>query len=168
MQASTSGLSVIQPIGVIRTPFTQSAGTPIQSSVAGGADGRVELFAGFEEGLKDLDGFDRIWLLYYFHRASKQSLIVRPYLDKVGRGVFATRAPARPNHIGMSAVRLLRIEQNTLLVSDVDMLDGTPLLDIKPYVPAFDHFEVSKVGWCHGIPAAGSIADDRFEQDPSK
>src|SRR5271165_6927861 len=137
----------IRPIGVIRTPFLCAAGTPIQSSVSRGVEGRVELFPGFEAGLRDLDGFDRIWLLYYFDRAVETQLVVRPYLKEIDCGVFATRSPARPNHIGMSPVRLLGVKGCTLLVSDVDILDGTPLLDIKPYVPAFDHFPVERVGW---------------------
>jgi tRNA-Thr(GGU) m(6)t(6)A37 methyltransferase TsaA len=156
-------LPALRPIGVIRTPFQRATGTPIQSSVSRGAEGRVELFAGFEEGLSDLAGFERVWLLYCFDRASEAQLMVRPYLDKVERGIFATRSPARPNHIGMSPVRLLGVEGATLLVADVDMLDGTPLLDIKPYVPAFDHFLVERVGWYEGVPAAGAVADDRFE-----
>ncbi|MGO9230484.1 MAG: tRNA (N6-threonylcarbamoyladenosine(37)-N6)-methyltransferase TrmO, partial [Bryobacteraceae bacterium] len=140
-------IAAIQPIGVIRTPFARAAGTPIQSSVSRGAEGRVELFAGLEAGLRDIEGFERIWLIYSFDRASEPQLVVRPYLDLVDRGIFATRSPARPNRIGMSPVRLLGVQGAALLVSDVDMLDGTPLLDIKPYVPAFDHFPVERVGW---------------------
>ena len=154
----------IQPIGVIRTPFLRAAGTPIQSSVSRGAEGQVELFAEFADGLKDVEGFDRLWLLYSFDRASEPQLLVRPYLDRVERGVFATRSPARPNRIGMSAVRLLGVRGATLLVSDVDMLDGSPLLDIKPYVPAFDHFAVERVGWYQSVPAEGAVADGRFER----
>jgi tRNA-Thr(GGU) m(6)t(6)A37 methyltransferase TsaA len=154
----------IQSIGVIRTPFPQSAGTPIQSAVAGAAEGRVELFAGYEQGLKDVDGFERLWLIYWFDRVAERGLLVRPYLDTVERGVFATRSPARPNRLGMSAVRLLRVEGNALIVAGVDMLDGTPLLDIKPYVPAFDHFAVERTGWYGDATGAGAVADDRFER----
>ena len=157
-------MHAIRPIGVIRTPFRRAAGTPVQSSVSLGAEGRVELFPGFEEGLRDIEGFDRVWLLYSFDRASESQLVVRPYLDPVERGIFATRSPARPNYLGMSPVRLLGVHGATLLVSDVDMLDGTPLLDIKPYVPAFDHFPVERVGWYEGISAAGAVADARFER----
>ena len=153
----------IRSIGVIRTPFLRAAGTPVQSS-ASGEEGRVELFPGFEAGLRELAGFDRIWLLYYFDRASETQLVVRPYLKEIDCGVFATRSPARPNHIGMSAVRLMAVHGSTLLVSGVDMLDGTPLLDIKPYVPAFDHFSVERVGWCQGVAPAGVAADSRFER----
>ena len=157
-------MPVIRPIGVIRTPFRRAVGTPVQSSVSGGAEGRVELFPGFEDGLKDIEGFERVWLLYSFDRASEPQLVVRPYLDPVERGIFATRSPARPNRIGMSPVRLLGVHGATLLVSDVDMLDGTPLLDIKPYVPAFDYFPVERVGWYERVSAAGAVADARFER----
>ena len=154
----------IRPIGVIRTPFVRAAGTPIQSSVSQGVEGRVELLPGFEDGLRDLDGFDRIWLIYFFDRASETQLVVQPYLSGINRGVFATRSPARPNHIGMSPVRLVGVQGNTLLVSDVDILDGTPLLDIKPYVPAFDHFSVEHLGWYANMSATGAVADGRFER----
>ena len=124
----------------------------------------MELFAAFQAGLRDLEGFERIWLLYSFDRASEPQLAVRPYLDVAERGIFATRSPARPNRIGMSPVRLLGVQGATLLVSDLDMLDGTPLLDIKPYVPAFDHFPVKRVGWYEGVTALGAVADSRFER----
>ena len=149
---------------MIRTPFARAAGTPIQSSVSGGAEGRVELFPGFEAGLRDVEGFERVWLLYSFDRASEPQLVVRPYLDLVDRGIFATRSPARPNRIGMSPVRVLGVQGAALLVADVDMLDGTPLLDIKPYVPSFDHFPVARVGWYEGVSALSAVADARFER----
>jgi tRNA-Thr(GGU) m(6)t(6)A37 methyltransferase TsaA len=152
-----------KPIGIIRTPFKQSTGTPIQSSVAKGAAGTVELFPEFEAGLKDLGEFERVWLIYQFDRASKPQLLVRPYLDSCERGIFATRSPARPNRIGMSPVRLIRIEGRRLHVADVDILDGTPLLDLKPYVPAFDHFPAARVGWYKNRLATEAVADDRFE-----
>ncbi len=158
----------IQPIGSIRTPFKQATGTPIQSSAANGAEGTVEMFLEFEDGLKDLEQFERLWLIYRFDRASAPQLIVRPYLDPCEHGIFATRSPARPNQIGMSAVRLIGIEGPRLRVADVDMLDGTPLLDIKPYIPAFDHFPVTKVGWYRDRSPAGVVADDRFEQKKPK
>jgi tRNA-Thr(GGU) m(6)t(6)A37 methyltransferase TsaA len=157
-------MPAIRPIGVIRTPFARAAGTPIQSAVSGGAEGRVELFAGLRAGLRDIEGFERIWLLYSFDRASEPRLLARPYLDTVERGIFATRSPARPNRIGMSPVRLLGMQGDALLVADVDMLDGTPLLDIKPYVPAFDHFPVERVGWYERVSAVGAVADARFER----
>jgi tRNA-Thr(GGU) m(6)t(6)A37 methyltransferase TsaA len=150
------------PIGVICTPFPRAQGTPIQSAVAGEAEGRVEVYPEFAEGLKDLDGFDRIWLLYWFDRAVAARLLVTPYLDEAERGVFATRAPCRPNPIGMSSVRLERVDGNVLLVRGVDMLDGTPLLDIKPYAPRFDHFEAGRCGWLDTAGTGRGRADERF------
>jgi tRNA-Thr(GGU) m(6)t(6)A37 methyltransferase TsaA len=132
--------------------------------VANGAEGTVELLPEFEPGLKDLEGFDRIWLIYQFDRALEPQLIVRPYLDLAEHGIFATRSPARPNKIGISPVRLLGIQGNRLRIGDADMLDGTPLLDIKPYVPAFDHFSIERTGWYKEKPTEGVVADDRFEQ----
>jgi tRNA-Thr(GGU) m(6)t(6)A37 methyltransferase TsaA len=152
------------PIGLILTPFQQAAGTPIQSAFAGGAPGEVEIFPEFMAGLCDIVGFERLWLIYFLDRASSPQMITRPYLDTQDHGVFATRSPARPNHIGLSSVRLLGVEQNRLLVADVDMLNGTPLLDIKPYVPSFDCFAVTRVGWYAGKGPAGAVADDRFEK----
>ena len=154
----------IRPIGRIRTPFSQSQGTPIQSSAAGGALGTIELDPEFAAGLKDIEALERLWLIYYFDRAAAAQLVVKPYLDPVEHGIFATRSPARPNRIGISAVRLLGVEGCRLHVADVDMLDGTPLLDIKPYVPAFDHFQVSRVGWYEQRSPVGVTADDRFER----
>jgi len=134
----------LKPIGIVYSPFKEATGAPIQASMAEGATGTAEVFPAFADGLRDLDGFDRIWLLYWFDRATAPRLIVTPYMDDQSHGVFATRAPARPNPIGMSAVRLLRIEGCTLHVADVDILDGTPLLDIKPYVPRFDHLPAER------------------------
>jgi len=154
------------PIGIIHTPFTEPAGTPIQAAMAEGVEGRVEVFAEFAAGLKDLDGFERIWLLYQFDRAPPPRLLVTPFLDDVPRGVFSTRAPCRPNPIGLSPVRLGRIEGNVLYVRDVDMLDGTPLLDIKPYAPRFDHFDVRRSGWLDRAAPGRAVADDRFRAPP--
>ena len=152
----------VEPIGVIHTPFTTAAGTPIQPALARWAEGRVEVFPQFQPALKDVDGFERIWLVYWFDRASEPRLQVVPFLDDVERGVFATRAPCRPNPIGLSAVRLVRIDDNVLHVSDVDILDGTPLLDIKPYAPRFDHFDVRRSGWLEHVGSDRKTADDRF------
>lgn len=157
----------LRPIGVIHSPFQQATGTPIQSRAAEGVEGTVEIFPEFVAGLKDLEGFERIWLLYWFDRAAFEqcSLIVSPYLDPHGsHGVFATRAPARPNPIGISPVRLLGVRGNSLRVCDVDMLDGTPLLDIKPYAPQFDCFEVLRSGWLEKSPDWRTTADSRFER----
>jgi tRNA-Thr(GGU) m(6)t(6)A37 methyltransferase TsaA len=153
----------IAPIGTIHTPFKQAAGTPIQGVAGNGAEGDVELLAEYTAGLQDLAGFERVWLIYFLDRASEVQMVVHPYMDAIGRGVFATRSPARPNHIGISVVRLLGIENNRLSVADVEMLDGTPLLDIKPYVPAFDSFVASRAGWYGDKSAANFVADGRFE-----
>lgn len=156
----------LKPIGLIHSPFQQASGTPIQSRAAEGVEGRVELFPEFIDGLKDLDGFERIWLLYWFDRAACEhsSLIVSPYLDPHrSHGIFATRAPARPNPIGISPVRLLEVRGNLLRVCDVDVLDGTPLLDIKPYVAQFDRFEVTRSGWIEDVTNWQTTADSRFE-----
>lgn len=158
----------VSPIGWIHTPFHQSKGTPIQGAVANEAEGRIELLPEFLPGLRDLEGFERLWLIYLLDRASAFRLQVRPYLEDQEHGVFATRAPARPNPIGLTAVRLLGIEDYRLSISGVDMLDGTPLLDIKPYIPAFDCFPVQRVGWYQGKIAQGAVADDRFENHAYK
>ncbi|RLE28089.1 tRNA (N6-threonylcarbamoyladenosine(37)-N6)-methyltransferase TrmO [Candidatus Acetothermia bacterium] len=135
------------PIGVIRTPFADPKGTPIQPAAARGIRGRVEVFPEYAEGLTDLAGFSHLILIYHFHRSGPPRLRARPYLDRRQHGVFATRAPARPNPIGLSVVRLLGIEGNVLQVSDVDIVDGTPLLDIKPYIPQFDAPPEARIGW---------------------
>ena len=157
--------AAIAPIGLIHTPFKHAEGTPIQGIAGERAEGVVEVLPDLIEGLRDLEGFDRLWLIYHFDRASEVRLVVRPYLDTTERGVFATRSPAWPNHIGISVVRFLHIEDNRLYVADVDMLDGSPLLDIKPYVPAFDSFEQSRAGWLHGKSATEVVADGRFEAE---
>lgn len=156
----------LRPIGVIHTPYEQATGTPIQPRAAEGVEGTVEVFTEFVPGLKDLEGFERIWLLYWFDRATFEEgrLIVTPYLDHSPRGVFATRAPARPNPIGMSAVLLMEVRGNLLRVRDVDILDGTPLLDIKPYAAQFDCFKVARSGWLDASTAWRTGADDRFEK----
>ena len=151
-------------IGVIHSPFKQAAGTPIQPCRAGGAPGYVTLRPEFADGLKDLDGFERVWLIYWFHRAAAAKMSVIPYRDTVMHGLFATRVPARPNTLGMSCVRLLNIEGNILRLGEVDILDETPLLDIKPYVPQYDNYPVQRCGWLDSVPDKPIVADDRFEQ----
>ncbi len=154
----------LKAIGVIHSPFTEPAGTPIQPTVARGAEGTVEVFPEFVGGLQDLEGFERIWLLYWFDQAVPARLRVVPFLDKAERGIFATRAPCRPNPIGLSAVRLLKMEGNLLRIAEVDILEGTPLLDIKPYTHRFDHFPVCRAGWLEEVWAGRevAVADDRF------
>jgi tRNA-Thr(GGU) m(6)t(6)A37 methyltransferase TsaA len=150
-----------KPIGIIHTPFRLPEGTPIQPAAAQGVVGRVEMDSGVVDGLKDLDGFSHVILIYHFHKAKAAHLRARPYMDDVERGVFATRSPARPNAIGISVVRLLGIEGNVLIVENVDIVDGTPLLDIKPYVPQFDAADDVRIGWLQdSIEKLGKTRDD--------
>jgi len=154
-----------KPIGVIHSPFTQMVGMPIQPTGALGIRGTIEIFPEYFEGMTDLDGFSHIILLYHFHRAKKVQLIVTPFMDSQPHGIFATRAPNRPNPIGLSVVKLLKIERNILFIENVDILDGTPLLDIKPFVPEFDHYSEVRIGWLE--QASDKVlqqrSDDRFE-----
>ncbi|MGZ6347054.1 MAG: tRNA (N6-threonylcarbamoyladenosine(37)-N6)-methyltransferase TrmO [Anaerolineales bacterium] len=136
----------MHPIGVIHSPFTDTSLTPIQASRSQ-AIGFVEIYPEFAEGLQDLEGFSHIILFYIFHEATGYALHVKPFLDDHLRGVFATRYPARPNQIGFSVVRLISLISNVLQVEGVDVLDGTPLLDIKPYVPEFDARTDTRIGW---------------------
>jgi tRNA-Thr(GGU) m(6)t(6)A37 methyltransferase TsaA len=154
-----------QPIGTIHTPFQGIEKVPIQPAAASGIRGTVEVSPAFAAGLQDLEGFSHVILLYHFHRVTQARLTVVPFLDDQPRGVFATRAPSRPNPIGLSIVRLLGIEGNVLHLENVDMVDGTPLLDIKPYVPAFDHNEAERTGWLEttGKRVKEKRSDDRFK-----
>jgi len=127
-----------KPIGVIHSPFKKPEGTPIQPAGASGVDGTVEIFPEYAQGLKDIEGFSHIILLYHFHLSRAGTLLVRPYMDDETHGVFATRGPSRPNAIGISVVRLVKVEKNKLHIQDVDVVDGTPLLDIKPYIATID------------------------------
>jgi len=152
----------LKPIGIIHSPFKQAAGTPTQPGFASGTEGQVEIFSEYAAGLKDLEGFERIWLIYWFDRAAAPRLLVKPYMAEQERGLFATRAPCRLNPIGISAVKLIRIQNCTLYVADIDILNQTPLLDIKPYVPKFDCFEGSQYGWMQNLRNKISPADNRF------
>lgn len=138
---------VLRPIGVVRSPFTHPIGMPIQPGGARGVRSEVEVFPEFCDGLADLEGFSRVILVYLFHRSDGYSLRVVPFLDDCERGVFATRAPRRPNPIGLSAVRLVAVRGCRLVIEDLDVLDGTPVLDIKPYVPSIDAFPDEREGW---------------------
>ncbi len=136
-----------KPIGIIHSPFKEPKGTPVQSTGAKGIDGTVEVFPEYAEGLMDVEGFSHIILIVHFHLSKKASLKIKPYMDNQVHGIFAIRGPSRPNPIGISIVHLVRIEENTLHIQDIDIVDGTPLLDIKPFVPEFDIREVTKIGW---------------------
>jgi len=155
-----------KPIGIIHSPFKEVKGMPIQPTAAKGIKGSVEIFLEYAEGLKDIEGFSHIILIFHFHLSGKASLKVKPFMDNQPRGLFATRAPSRPNPIGLSIVRLVNVEERTLHIKDVDIVDGTPLLDIKPYVAGFDSREDIKIGWLeeniHKLPS--SKDDGRFKK----
>jgi len=152
------------PIGIIHSPFQKIAGVPIQPSGAIGIRGSIELHKKYSGGLKDIDGFSHIILIYHFHLSSKFSLKVIPFMENMERGIFATRSPARPNAIGISIVRLLNVEKNILHIEDVDIVDGTSLLDIKPFYPKFDNRTTDKVGWLSGKENLNEIrSDNRFK-----
>jgi tRNA-Thr(GGU) m(6)t(6)A37 methyltransferase TsaA len=156
---------VMTPIGIVRTPFTSLEGMPIQPGGAREVLGRVELRPELAPGLADLDGFSHVYLIYCFHKSEGSRLTVVPYLDDTPRGLFATRAPRRPNPIGLSLVEVVSVVGHVLTVRGADVLDGTPLLDIKPYSPVFDapHCAV-RSGWLEekGRDVATTRADDRF------
>jgi tRNA-Thr(GGU) m(6)t(6)A37 methyltransferase TsaA len=153
-----------QPIGVIHTPFTSTEGMPIQPAGGAGVKGTVEVFEEHRDGLKDLDGFSHVILLYHFHRSRGFKHQVVPFMDTQLRGLFSTRAPKRPNPIGLSVVQLNAIENSVLHIENVDILDGTPLLDIKPYVPEFDGRVDIRTGWLEEArkTVAQRESDDRF------
>jgi tRNA-Thr(GGU) m(6)t(6)A37 methyltransferase TsaA len=159
------GKITYNPIGVIHSPFKDIKGMPIQSKGAKGVAGTVEIKSEYADGLKDIEGFSHIILIYHFHLSRGYSLKVKPFLDDNLHGVFATRAPKRPNPIGISIVRLVKIEGCILYIEDVDILNGTPLLDIKPFVPEFDIREAIKIGWLS--QKVGKVhkvrSDDRFK-----
>ncbi len=136
-----------KPIGKIRTPHRDPKGTPIQPPAAEGIEGRIEILDEYVEGLKDLDGFSHVILLYHFHLMEKMTLTATPFIEDREHGIFAIRAPSRPNPIGLSIVRLVEIEGNILHIKDVDIVDGSPLLGIKPYMPGFDRRENVRFGW---------------------
>ncbi len=153
----------LKSIGIIHSPFSDLKGMPIQPGGAR-ASGTVELSEEYVKGLQDLEGFSHVILLYHFHKTQHVDLLIKPFLDTQPRGVFSTRAPRRPNPIGISVVKLTGIEGNTLFVDNLDVLDGTPLLDIKPYIAAFDGVEDAKIGWveknCSDVKT--KLSDDRF------
>lgn len=139
-----------RPIGVIHSPFVETSGMPIQSAAAVGVPGTVELDPAYAEGLVDVEGFSHLILIYHLHLVRESGLTVTPFLDDHPHGVFATRSPRRPNPIGLSIVALKSVRGTTLAVEDVDVVDGTPLLDIKPWVPQFDTRPDARIGWFAG------------------
>jgi tRNA-Thr(GGU) m(6)t(6)A37 methyltransferase TsaA len=154
-----------KPIGTIFSPFKTREGMPIQSSIAQGIKGTIKLKREFIPGVKDLGGFSHVILIYWLHQSTGYNLHVTPFLDDKPHGVFATRAPKRPNPIGISVVRLLEIKDDTLEIENIDILNETPLLDIKPYISRFDVHETNKEGWLSGKEneISNKKSDDRFE-----
>jgi len=154
-----------ESIGTIHTPFNKLEDMPIQPTSDKSEPGFIEIFPEFVEALKDLEGFSHIYLLYHFHIVGQVKLTVTPFLDKEPRGIFATRAPSRPNPIGLSLVELVRVENNLVHVDRVDVLNGTPLLDIKPFVPAFENTDNVRTGWLEKVKdqVRGQSSDDRFK-----
>lgn len=142
------------PIGTVCSEHTSASKTPIQPAFARGCPGRIELLPEYEEGLNDIDGFSHVIVLYYLDRTGPPRMLVQPFLDDKLRGVFATRHPCRPNHIGLSILRLVKRKRATLFVEDVDILDGTPVLDIKPFLPRCDVPEKPRGGWIDSISPA--------------
>lgn len=156
---------IYRPIGMIHSPFDNLEDMPIQPTSDLSGSGVVEIFPQFIDGLKDLEGFSHIYLLFHFHKTRQSKLIVSPFLDKEPRGIFSTRAPSRPNPIGLSLVDLVRIENNLIYVDRLDMLNETPLLDVKPYVPNFEDTHNVRIGWLEKVKGQVQTqkSDTRFK-----
>lgn len=154
----------ITPIGIIETPFDDLEGMPIQPSGAADVIGTLIVDKEYEQGLNDLEGFSHIILLYQFHKSKGYDLMVKPFLDDQKRGLFSTRAPRRPNPIGLSIVHLIKRQGNRITIKGIDVLNHTPLIDIKPYVPGFDTKEVTAIGWLENKQEKAVVlkSDNRF------
>lgn len=152
-------------IGRVYSRFTEQKGTPIQGRMAPEEKAEIEIFSDYVDGIKDLDGFSHIFVFFKFNGKLEKKLLVKPYLDTKEHGIFATRSPMRPNPLGMTIVKLDRIEGNRLFVSGVDILNNSLVIDLKPYVPDFDYFQTEKIGWYAANKARAEkvLADDRFE-----
>jgi len=155
---------VFEEIGRIHTPFKELQGMPIQPRSAKGIEGKVVLYPQYQDGLKDIEGFSHIILIYHLHKSENYNLLVVPFLDNEKRGVFATRAPRRPNQIGLSVVELVNVKYYVINIRNIDVLDQTPLIDIKPYVPEFDNTDLIKIGWLEKarLEMKDKMSDDRF------
>lgn len=157
---------IIKPIGIIHTPHTDVKNMPIQPIAAEGICGYIELLPEYVAGLKDIEGFSHLTLLYRFHKIEGYQLEVIPFMDKESHGIFATKAPKRPNAIGISTVKLISVEGNIIHIEQVDMLDGTPLIDIKPFYPRYDNRDNVRIGWLEknkNIPLDKLRSDERFK-----
>ena len=160
--AEVDGVEVtVKAIGKVISPFKKLEEMPIQPKGAADVEGVVEIAPRYAEGLKDLEGFSHLYLIYLFHRAERTELSVVPFMDTVERGVYATRSPLRPNHIGLSVVELVRVEGRRVIIRGVDLLDQTPVLDIKPYIARFDEVKESRSGWMRADAAA--VAEKRSD-----
>jgi tRNA-Thr(GGU) m(6)t(6)A37 methyltransferase TsaA len=166
VQQAVNSVSFV-PIGIVRSPFTDAVGTPVQPTAAADVAAEVIIDDAYAAGLKDLDGFSHIVLLFVLDRAGPVRLLVKPYLDTVQRGVFATRSPHRPNPIGLSITRLVRRDGNVLHIAGVDILDGSPVLDIKPYIPDLNPHGGVRVGWLSGRTGAFASATVSAAEEPS-
>lgn len=155
------------PIGVVHSPFMTIEGMPLQPNSEHAKQGSIEIFLEFAEGLKDIEGFSHLILLYNFHKSKNFHLHVQPFLDSDFRGVFATRAPSRPNQIGLSVVEIEKVEGNIIYLKNIDVLNGTPLLDIKPFIPEFDAPVCIKKGWLGSMLSSHckTKTDNRFEKE---
>ena len=151
----------MKPLGVVHSEHTSIDKTPVQPVFARGCRGTVEVFPEYAAGLQDIEGFSHLYLLYHMDRAQPERLILKPFLEDVERGVFATRSCYRPNAIGLSVVELLRREDNVLFVDGVDILDGSPLLDIKPFTARFDYHQTTRNGWQDGLDEAAVLKRGR-------
>jgi tRNA (adenine37-N6)-methyltransferase len=157
---------IMKPIGIIHTPFKDIASMPIQPKGAKDIIGEIHINEEYIQGLKDLEGFSHIYLIYHLHKVQKTNLMVVPFMDSVERGVFSTRSPQRPNHIGLSITRIEKIENGIITIKGIDVLDGTPLLDIKPYIKNFDAVEeVNSSGWmkANNEEVENKRSDNRFK-----
>jgi tRNA-Thr(GGU) m(6)t(6)A37 methyltransferase TsaA len=156
---------IFRPIGVIHSPHNKTEGMPIQPASARGIKGSIDVYHDYVAGLKDIEGFSHIILIYHFHLSTGYQLEVKPFLDDNKHGVFATRAPRRPNNIGLSVVKLVKVENSNLYIENVDIMNDTPLLDIKPYVPEFDATENITIGWLASSKHKFSTrkSDERFD-----
>jgi len=157
---------IINPIGIIHTPFHEVENMPIQPIAAEGVKGYIELLPEYVPGLKDIEGFSHITLLYHFHKINGYNLEVVPFMDTAIRGIFATKAPKRPNAIGLSTVKLIKVEGNIIHIEQIDVLDQTPLIDIKPFYPRYDNRDNVSIGWLEknkDLPLEKLRADNRFK-----
>lgn len=154
----------INQIGIIGSPFKELQNMPIQPKGSSSTVAQLIIDKQYQDGLKDLDGFSHIYLIYYFHKATRTELSVTPFMDTQNRGVFATRSPLRPSHIGMSVTKIISITDNIVTIEGIDILDETPLLDIKPYIPQFDQVQNVKTGWMNKNEQDVSLkkSDSRF------